>query len=60
MGIDGAPGRCIASLEEPNQQQHQADEEEHVHEVATGVRSKDSKQPRDQQYERNLDEHLAS
>ena len=60
IGTDGALNRCIASFEEREQQQHQADEKKDIHEFASGIGADDAKQPGDQRHERNLEEHLAS
>jgi hypothetical protein len=60
IATDCAPNRCIASSEEREQQQHQADEKKNMYEVAGGIGAEDAKEPYDQQHARNLEEHLAS
>jgi hypothetical protein len=47
------PDGCFASP-------HQADEQGDMHEIAHPLQAEDAEPPRDQQYERNPEKHLAS
>jgi hypothetical protein len=55
-----ATERSLATFDRCEQQQHQADQQQDMHEVSQAVQAKDAQQPRDQQNQSHLEEHLAS
>jgi hypothetical protein len=59
-GIRIASEGNVTSSQKREQKDHQADEEQHVYEVAYAVQPGDANQPGGQQKECNSEEHLAS
>jgi hypothetical protein len=54
------PERAVPTFNERQEQQPQRSQKQHVHELSEAVPTCDPDQPGNEEYERNLEQHLAS